>query len=213
MLNWFTTYLHLPLTLEKFPFLSSLIVIFEYLWSHSESEVCLIDIPVVSEVFSFSFPAVADSFWFYIERCGYFLVRRCGRIFAFGLRHCGWVWDSGFRFLSDKCVLSSAEYIGLKRRLYRLFLSPLRKESRFFSPQSFIVLSHWVPQLRMNPRFDLLPLQRKVGFHRPILRARRRPIVSFSPGLSPRLDLVYGFPSLRKALHFTLRPKVVSRTI
>ena len=105
MLNWFTTCLHLPLTLKKFPFLSSLIVIFEYLGSHSESEVCLIDIPTVVEVFSFSFPAVADDFWFYVGRCGYFLVCRCGRIFAFGLRRCEWVWGLNFNVLSDVCVL------------------------------------------------------------------------------------------------------------
>ena len=91
MLNWFTTYLHLPLMLEIFPFLSSLIVIFEYLWSHSKSEVCLIDFPA----------AVAGEFWLYIRRCGYFLVHRCSRIFAFGFCRYRWV----FHFPSSLCVL------------------------------------------------------------------------------------------------------------
>ena len=91
MLNWFTTYLHLPLTLEIFPFLSSLIVIFEYLWSHSESEVCLIDILAVADVFAFhfsplrrnlrfGFPPLRTDCWF----CLCFPLRSFGWFFFFG---------------------------------------------------------------------------------------------------------------------------------
>ena len=120
------------------------------------------------------------------------------------------VWFSAF---FPMYVFFLGGILVLNRKLYRFFLSSLRKESCFFSHQSFNVLSLWVPQLRMNPRFDLPPLRRNVGFHRPILRAHWRSIIGFSPCLSPRSDLVYGFPPLQKAFRFTLRPKVVSRPI
>ena len=64
---------------EKFTFLSSLIVIFDYLWSHFESEVCSIEFPAVAEVFALSFSAIVGDFWFCVGRYDYFLVRRCGR--------------------------------------------------------------------------------------------------------------------------------------
>ena len=67
----------------------------------------------------------------------------------------------------------------MKRRLYRLFLSPLWKKIHFFPPRSFIVLSHWVPQLQMVPWFEFPPLWVEVGFHHPILKSIRRLIIGF----------------------------------
>ena len=74
--------------------------------------------PPLRNFFGSSFSAVADGFRFCVRRYDHFLVRRCGRIFAPGLRH--WIssgFDFTFDFLSDSCF-------GFLLAVYRSFFLP-----------------------------------------------------------------------------------------
>ena len=88
-----------------------------------------------------SFSTVAGGFWFYVGRYDYFLVRRCGRIFASGLRRCGSVQILIFSFFPTYVF-------GFLLAVYRILLPslspPLRTMFCYECPPLRRSLSYWL---------------------------------------------------------------------
>ena len=63
------------------------IVVFEYLWNILNRKLVNFIFLPLRKLFASSFSAVADSFWYCVDRYDHLLVHCCERIFAPGLRH------------------------------------------------------------------------------------------------------------------------------